>query len=137
MDTFGLVAMATWVMQQMQTHSYRRLPQIGRNLNIPPYTFLLADGGYPSIYPLLTPFRRIRGHNNALQARANRHHRRIRVRVEHRIGDVRIYRSVPGRDGRFRHRRYLSPLVTGVVIALTNRRRHLIARMRRMLIDSL
>lgn len=74
---------------------------------------------------------------NVLQAQASREHRRIRVHVEHRIGDVRIYRSVPGRHGRFRQRRYLSPLVTDVVIAFTNRRRHLIARMREMLIDSL
>ena len=119
--------------------TYRRLPQIGHNLqlNIPPNTFLLADGGYPSRHPLLTPFRRIRGRYNALQAQASRDHRRVRIHVEHRIGDVRIYRCVPGRHGRFRQRRYLSPLVTDVVIAFTNRRRHLIARMREMLIDSL
>lgn len=120
--------------------TYGRLPQVGYNhqLNIPQRnTFILADGGYPSRYPLLTPFRRIMGRYNALQAQANRAHRHIRVRIEHRIGDVRIYRSVPGRHGRFRQRRFLSPLVTDVVIALTNRRRHLIARMREMLIDSL
>lgn len=109
--------------------SFARLPAIGyqRQLHLPRGAYLLADGGYPAAEPLLTPFRRPRGGRlNLVRYRANVELGRARVRVEHRIGDVRVYRSVPGRAGRFRARREFVCVVVRVAVAFTNRRRMLI-----------
>ncbi|KXJ21328.1 hypothetical protein AC249_AIPGENE22364 [Exaiptasia diaphana] len=84
--------------------SFRQLPAMGhrRQLPLPQDPYLLADGGYPAVNPLLTPFRRQRGGRlSTARYRANVELGRARVRVENRIGDVHIYRSVPGRAGRF------------------------------------
>lgn len=113
--------------------SFGRLPPMGhrRQLSLPQDAYLLADGGYPAVQPLLTPFRRQRGRRlSPARYRANIELARARVRVENRIGDVRIYRSVPGRGGRFRGRRQFVSVVTYLVVALTNRRRRLIRNIR-------
>ena len=113
--------------------SYARLPSIGyqRQLHLPRSAYLLADRGYPSVYPLVTPFRRPRrGRLNNIQVRANLEIDRARVRVEQRIGDARVYRSIPGRSGRFRGRRHFVPVVVGAVLSIVNRRRRLIRRLR-------
>ena len=102
-----------------------------QTLHLPHNSYILADGGYPSVYPLITPFRRRRGGDlGIVQRRANRELARVRVRVEHRIGDARVYRSVPGRSGRFRNRRHFLPAVTNTVVALVNRRRRQIVQIR-------
>ena len=43
--------------------SYGRLPSMGyrQTLHLPHNSYVLADGGYPSVCPLITPFRRRRG----------------------------------------------------------------------------
>ena len=91
--------------------SFARLPNIGfrQQLHVPRNAYLLADGAYPSNYPILTPFRRQRGILKPWQRRVNREIARARVLMEHRIGDVRAYRSVPGRSGRFRNQRHFLP----------------------------
>jgi hypothetical protein len=109
--------------------SFARLPTIGyqQQMHLPYGTYLLADGGYPTAEPLLVPFRRPRqGRLDHVRYQANIELGRARVRVKHRIGDARVYRSVPGRSGRFRGRRHFVSVVVSVVLALTNRRRRLI-----------
>jgi hypothetical protein len=107
-------------------------------LVLPQNAYLVADGGYPSVYPLITPFRRPRGrHLGPVQKRINREIGRARIGVEHGIANIHAFRSVPGRSGRFRHRRELVPLVTNVVhvVALANRRRRLIQSIREQLLN--
>ena len=65
-----------------------------------------------------------------IRRRVNREISRVRVRVEHRIGDIRVYCSVPGATGRFRNRRRFLPVVVNIVVALVNRRRRQIASIR-------
>jgi len=64
--------------------SYARLPAMGygQQLHLPRNSYLLADGGYPSVHPLVTPFRRPRrGRLNHIQFRTNIELQRARVRV--------------------------------------------------------
>jgi hypothetical protein len=61
---------------------------------------------------------------------SSRAHSRIRVFVEHRIRELKIYRCVGVR--RFRGRRGWIPIVCDVVMALVNRRRQRLARMRQV-----
>ena len=116
--------------------SFARLPDIGfrQQLHVPRNAYLLADGGYPSNYPLLTPFRRQRGILRPWQRRVNREIARARVLVEQKC---RAYRSVPGRAGRFRNRRHFLPIVVKVVTAFVNRRQRLIETIRRYFMDFL
>lgn len=109
--------------------SYELLPRIGHNfvLNLPRNAYIFADSGYPRGYPLLVPFSRRGGQRLTLQMQLyNRLLSRLRVRVEHRIRDLKVYRCV---SGRFRHRRWRLPAVSNLVMALTNRRRGRMANM--------
>ena len=113
--------------------SFERLPSMGyvQQLHLPRNAYLLADGGYPSVNPLVTPFRRPRGGRlDGIRYRANLELGRARIRGEHRIGDARVYRAVPGRSGRYRGRRYFVAVVVNVVLAIVNRRRRLIRNIR-------
>ena len=113
--------------------SFERLPSMGyvQQLHLPRNAYLLADGGYSSVNPLVTPFRRPRGGRlDGIRYRANLELGRARIRGEHRIGDARVYRAVPGRSGRYRGRRYFVAVVVNVVLAIVNRRRRLIRNIR-------
>ena len=113
--------------------SFRRLPNIGyqQQLHLPRDTYLLANGGYPRQQSLLVPIRRPRGGRlNYMHRQANIELDALRVYVEHRIGDGRIYSSIPGRSGRFRGRRHFVSVIVHVVLALVNRRRRLIRQIR-------
>ena len=112
--------------------SFERLPSMGyvQQLHLPRNAYLLADGGYSSVNPLVTPFRRPRGGRlDGIRYRANLELGRARIRGEHRIGDARVYRAVPGRSGRYRGHRYFVPVVVNV-LAIVNRRSRLIRNIR-------
>jgi hypothetical protein len=63
-------------------HGQKRLPRNDR---------LLADGGYAARVPLVTPHKIAR---NRIQRRSNRHLRRLRVQIEHRFGNLKVYNSI-------------------------------------------
>lgn len=106
--------------------TYRYLPSIGfgRQRPLPRNARILADGGYPAQIPLVAPHRIAR---NRVQRTANRKLRQIRVKVEHTIGAVKIYKSV---GEVFRQKRSFLPIVVTTCGLLTNRRKLLISRAR-------
>lgn len=117
----------------LDSASYAMMPNIGYNcpLSLPRRSYILADSGYPRGYPLLAPFTRRGGrrltpdmllYNQVLSG--------YRVRVEHRIHDLKVYRCIS--SGRFRHRRWRVSMVANLVMALTNRRRRITAGIRRI-----
>lgn len=115
----------------LDAESYAMMPNIGHNcpLSLPRNSYLLADSGYPTGYPLLIPFSRRGGRRlTANMIMFNEVLSSYRVRVEHRIHDLKIYMCV---SGRFRHRRWRISMVANLVMALTNRRRRIISGIRR------
>lgn len=89
---------------------------------------LMADGAFPEAGNIVTP---VPPRQQPPQQRQilNRNFTSERVKVEHRIGDLRIYRVV-AKDSRFRGKRSFLPHVANTVMALVNRRRKLITSAR-------
>ena len=107
--------------------TYRYLPSIGFHgqKQLPRNARLLADGGYAGRVPLITPHRIAR---NRIQRRANRELRKLRVQIEHRFGDLKVYNSI---SQVFRQKRAFLPFVVGTCGCFVNRRRLFIQRLRR------
>ena len=95
-------------------HGQKRLPRNAR---------LLADDRYAARVPLVTPHRIAR---TRLQRRANRQLRR-RVQIQHRFGDLKIYKSI---SQVFRQKREFLPIVVGTCGRFINRKRLFIQRLR-------
>ena len=85
---------------------------------------LLADGGYATRVPLVTPHRIAR---TRLQRRANRLLRRLRFQIEHRFGDLKVYKSI---SQVFRQKREFLPIVVGTCGLFINRKRLFIQRLK-------
>ena len=96
-------------------HGQKRLPRNAR---------LLADGGYAARVPLVTPHRIAR---TRLQRRANRQLRRLRVQIEHRFADLKVYKSI---SQVFHQKREFLPIVVGTCGLFINRKRLFIQRLR-------
>ena len=85
---------------------------------------LMADSAFPAGQNIITPVHHLqqnpedRRENNAAFSRE-------RVKVEHSIGDLRVYKIV-AKDTRYRGCRRFLPYVANSVMALTNRRRTII-----------
>ena len=109
------------------SQTYRLIPSVGNNgiLRLPRHGRLAADGGYPARDPLIKP---IRLAQNRRARDANRELRKIRVKVEHSIGFLKVYRSI---SSVFRQRRPFLPVVVQTCAFLTNRRRLLLRRLGR------
>jgi hypothetical protein len=96
----------------------------GQSLALRPNHKLMADGAFPASANILTPVH-ARQQPMAVRRQLNRNFSSERVKVEHRINDLRIYKVV-ARDSRFRGSRSFLPHVAHVVMALVNRRRKFI-----------
>lgn len=107
---------------------YRSLPQVGhgRARDLPRRARILADGGYAARVPVITPRRIAR---NRRQLRANRALRSLRMQIEHSIGFQKVYASI---NSIFRHKRSFLPFVVCTCGFLSNRRKLIIRRLRRL-----
>lgn len=103
------------------------IPSIGPNgvLRLPRQCRLASDGGYAARMPLVRP--RIIARNRRTRD-ANRELRKIRVKVEHAIGYLKVYRST---SAIFRHKRPFLPIVVQTCAFLTNRKRLQLRRVAR------
>ena len=107
---------------------YRSLPQVGhgRARVLPRRARILADGGYAARVPVTTPKRSAR---NRRQLQANRALRSLRMQIEHSIGFQKVYASI---NSIFRHKRSFLPIVVCTCVFLSNRRKLIICRRRRL-----
>ena len=85
---------------------------------------LMADGAFPVGPNILTPVPP-RQQPPDVRIEMNRKFSSERVKVEHRIGDLRTYKVVAN-DSKFRGKRSFLPYVANTVMALVNRRRRII-----------
>ena len=107
---------------------YRSLPQIGhgRARDLPYRARILADGGYPARFPVLTPRTIAQNHK---QLQANRALCSLRMQNEHSIGFQKVYASI---SSIFRHKRSFLPFVVCTGGFFSNRRKLIIRRLRRL-----
>ncbi|CAB4016352.1 Hypothetical predicted protein [Paramuricea clavata] len=101
---------------------FQLMPVIGtgQELHLPQGLYILADKGYPSVYPLVTPRRNAAG--NLTRRLFNREHARVRTRVEHCIRQVKEYGAV---SHLWRHERWMFPIVTELCSFLAQRHIHI------------
>ena len=87
---------------------FQLMPNIGtgEELHLPLGVYILADKGYPSVYPLLTPWRNVAG--DLTRQLFNREFSKVRTRVEHCIRRVKEYGAV---HHLWRHERWMFPVV--------------------------
>ena len=85
------------------------MPGIGpeQELHLPQGLYILADKGYPSVYPLVTPWRNTA--DNLTRRLFNREQARVRTRVDHCIRRVKEHGAV---NHLWRHERWMFPIVT-------------------------
>jgi hypothetical protein len=112
---------------QNDAQQFILMRQIGVELPFPDVCFLLGDTIYPNRYPLLTPYsmaqiRRKHGVERQQSLRFNRYLRRYRVKVEHTIAQMKIYKSI---SSVWRHPRNLLSNVVKICAGLICRRKDL------------
>jgi hypothetical protein len=90
----------------------------GETLLLRPNQIIMADGGFPAGGNIMTPVPP-RQRPPDERRRINATFSSERVKVEHRIGDLRLYRVV-AKDSRFRGSRSFLPHVANTVMALVN-----------------
>ena len=84
---------------------------VGGKLHLPPSLYILADKGYPCVYPLITPWRCVAG--DPSKQLFNRDFARVRTRVEHCIRRVKEYGAV---QQLWRYERWMFPIVVELCV---------------------
>ena len=97
-----------------------------RARDLPRRARILADGGYAARVPVITPRRIAR---NRRQSQTNRALRSLRMQIKHSIGFQKVYASI---NSIFRHKRFFLPFVVCTCGFLSNRRKLIIRRPRRL-----
>ena len=89
---------------------------VGGELHLPPGLYILADKGYPCVYPPITPWRGVA--SDTSKQLLNREFARVRTRVEHCIRREKEYGAV---QQLWRHERWMFPIVVELCAFLAQR----------------
>ena len=105
---------------------YHSIPPIGGAgpLPFPAWGKLLADGGFPDVPPLITPWRAPRLVGHPLRQLMNSDLAFYRSTVEHSIGDLKVFASA---TDVYRNRRAFQPVIVETVYSLSTRRERFLA----------
>lgn len=99
---------------------YHTVPLIGgAGMPFPAWGKLLADGGFPDVPALITPWRAPRLEGYPMRRLMNTELSFFRSSVEHSIGDLKVFASI---TDVYRHRRAFQPVIVETVCFLSTRR---------------